>query len=56
MLKKKSIEYLGIENPATPSQIAVEIAGLKHIISLANEKIASLEQAIAIFELDKNEK
>lgn len=55
MLKKKQITYIGIEDPSTIAQINVELAGLKHLIGVAQERIASLEQALAINELHKEE-
>ena len=51
MLVKKEIEYAGIKQPENLTQIKVEILGLKHVISQAEEKIASLEQAYAIAEM-----
>jgi hypothetical protein len=55
-LKLKYIEYLGIENPETEVEIQVEITGLKHAISQAEELICRLEQALMIAKLeDSNE-
>jgi hypothetical protein len=57
MLTKKYIAYLGITDPSTMPQIKVEITGLKYAIKIAEEQIASLEQAAAIAELQElNEK
>lgn len=55
MLIKKYIAYLGIKEPATPGQVKVEIAGLKHAIRVAKERVANLEQAVAIADLQKEE-
>lgn len=52
MLIKKKLEYLGIDNPDTISQINVEIFGLKQVIKVAEEMISRLEQAVAIVELN----
>lgn len=55
MLVKKTISYLGINNPNTSKQIQVEICGLKQIIKTSEELISRLEQALAIAELQKEE-
>jgi hypothetical protein len=55
MLVKKYIAYLGIEEPSTTTQVKVEIAGLSHAVRVAKERIASLEQALAIAEFQKEE-
>lgn len=55
MLTKKYIAYIGIKEPATFKQIRVEITGLRHAIEVAKERIANLDQALAIAELQKEE-
>jgi hypothetical protein len=55
MLTKKYIAYLGITDPSTMPQIKVEITGLKYAIKIAEEQVASLEQAAAIAELNEKE-
>jgi hypothetical protein len=55
MLTKKYIAYLGIADPSTMPQIKVEITGLKYAIKIAEEQVASLEQAAAIAELNEKE-
>ena len=50
---KKYIAYLGIKDPSTKKEVEVEIAGLKHAISVASERIANLEQALTIADLQK---
>lgn len=47
----KNIQYLGVENPQTLEEIAVEIAGLEHAAKQAEEQIARLRQAVAVFNL-----
>lgn len=49
MLKEKNIKYLGIEDPKTKEEIEVEIAGLEHAAKQAEEQIARLRQALALF-------
>jgi hypothetical protein len=55
-LKLKHIEYLGIETPETEIEIQVEITGLKHAISQAEELICRLEQALMIAKLEDSSK
>lgn len=55
MLVKKYIAYIGVQNPSTQTQVNVEITGLRHAIKVAKEHIASLEQSLAIAELQKEE-
>jgi hypothetical protein len=55
MIVNKYISYPGIENPNTPSQVKVEIYGLKNVIKIAEELISRLEQVLAIVELKKEE-
>jgi hypothetical protein len=55
MLIKKFIAYIGISEPSTRAQVAVEIAGLKHAVRVAEEQIANLEQALSIAELQKED-
>lgn len=45
------IEYLGFNEPKTPSELKIEIAGLEHLISKASEKIAALKQSLLIAEI-----
>lgn len=52
---KKTICYIGIEEPKTENEINVEIDGLKHAICVAEELIAKLNQAVSIVRLEKNE-
>lgn len=54
-ITKKYLEFLGIENPETAEEMAVEIAGLKTIIKSAEKLISEYEQALAIVELKKQE-
>ena len=51
--KIKTMQYIGIEDPSTFAEINVEITGLKHIISQAEEHICRLNQALAMVELEK---
>lgn len=55
---KKNIEYIGIENPSTPSQVEFEIAGLKLAILKAQTLIQTLEQSklLAEIEIEKHKK
>ena len=55
MIVKKNIVYLGIDGPASPAQVRLEISGLKHAIKTAEEMIARLEQSMAIMDLKKEE-
>jgi len=50
--KIKSISYIGIENPSTFTEISVEVAGLRHLISQAEEQICRLNQALTLVELE----
>ena len=52
----KEIKYLGVNSPNSIQEINVEITGLEHVISQANELICRLKQALAIVELTKEEK
>lgn len=54
-ITKKYLEFLGITNPETAEEIAVEIAGLKTVIKSAEKLISEYEQALAIVELKKQE-
>jgi hypothetical protein len=56
MIVKKYIAYAGIEQPATPEQIKVELYGLKNVIKIAEELISRLEQALAIYDLKRKER
>jgi hypothetical protein len=55
MLVKKYIAYIGVKETSTLARVRVELAGLKHAIEVAKERIANLEQALAIAELQKEE-
>jgi hypothetical protein len=55
MLVKKTISYLGVDNPNTSKQIQVEICGLKQAVKTAEELISRLDQALAIAELQEEE-
>jgi hypothetical protein len=50
---KKYITYTGIENPSIPSEVKVEIYGLKNVIKIAEQLISELEQVLVIVELEK---
>jgi len=52
---KKNITYLGIDGPNSPIQVRMEISGLKHLITQAEEMIARLKQALAIMDLKREE-
>lgn len=54
MCVMKEIKYLGIPKPTSIQEINVEIAGLEHLISQANEMICRLKQALALVELEKD--
>lgn len=55
MLTKKYIAYIGVKEPSTFEQVRVEITGLRHAIEVAKERIANLDQALAIAKLQKEE-
>jgi len=55
MIIKKYIAYIGVKEPSTFKQVNVEITGLKHAIEVAKERIANLDQALAIAELQREE-
>lgn len=50
-LKHLNIEYLGIENPKTESEIEFEILGLKTVIAEAEGKISQLKQGAYLAKL-----
>ncbi len=50
--KLKTMQYLGVVDPSTLAEIKVEIAGLQHVISQAEEIICRLNQALALVELE----
>jgi len=50
--KIKTMQYLGIVEPSTLAEIKVEIVGLRHVISQAEEMICRLNQALALVELE----
>lgn len=45
------ISYLGFSKPETPSELEVEILGLKNLIAKANERITSLEQSLKLAQI-----
>lgn len=49
---KKNIEYYGIDKPSTPTEVALEIAGLELAVLKAKEKIAILEQSKILAKLE----
>jgi hypothetical protein len=48
---KKSLEYAGVTDPTSPSEMEIEIYGLKNVIRQAQELISRHEQAIALARL-----
>lgn len=54
MITKKYIAYLGVEETSSKLKIDIEIAGLKHAIAVAQERIANLEQSLIIAEFQIN--
>jgi hypothetical protein len=52
----KVIKYLGINSPNSIEEIDVEITGLEHAISQANELICRLKQSLALVDLAREEK
>lgn len=48
---KKQIVYVGIEDPNSPIELKVEIAGLKNLIKIAEELISRHEQVLTIIDL-----
>jgi hypothetical protein len=53
--KVKEITYLGIDRPNSVEEIKVEITGLEHAISQAQELICRLNQALALVALENSE-
>ncbi len=53
--KVKEIKYLGIDGPNSLEEIKVEITGLEHVISQAQELICRLNQALALVALENSE-
>ncbi len=47
-LVRRTIEYAGISDPSSPSEIRVEILGLRNAIKQAEELISRHEQALEI--------
>lgn len=45
------ISYLGFSKPENPSELEVEILGLKNLIAKANERITSLEQSLKLAQI-----
>jgi hypothetical protein len=55
-ITKKTIQYLGVSGtPTTMGEVRVEIAGLRHVVKVAEEMICRLEQAVAIMEMKREE-
>ena len=53
---RKSLQYLGVSgSPTTMGEVRVEIAGLRHVVKVAEEMICRLEQAVAIMEMKREE-
>lgn len=50
-VKNLKIEYLGVENPKTPTEIEFEILGLESAITEAQNKIAQLKQGMVLAKL-----
>lgn len=46
--ENRTITFIGYSEPNTPSELLIEIAGLKHLIAIAKERIRSLEQSLII--------
>jgi hypothetical protein len=49
-LEKKTVEYTGIKDIRSISDIKIEIAGLKHLIQEVKTKIKANEQLMVILE------
>lgn len=47
-LKHLNIEYLGFEEPKTPTEIQFQILGLETVIAEAQKKISELKQGMAL--------
>jgi hypothetical protein len=45
------IEYLGFSSPHTPNELKLEIAGLEHLIAIAQERIAAFKQSLLLAEI-----
>ena len=54
-LIKKTIEYLGVSHPETFEELQVEIAGLEHLISVAQELICRYKQSLSLVQLTLKE-
>lgn len=53
---RKTLQYLGVSStPTTMGEVRVEIAGLRHVVKVAEEMICRLEQAVTIMEMKKEE-
>ena len=46
---KRTLSYSGYELPESLDEMAVEIAGLKHVIKQAETEIAKLEQSYQLY-------
>lgn len=49
------IDYLGFGSPQSPNELKFEILGLEHLITLAEERIASLKQSLLLAEITISE-
>lgn len=49
--EKLNIEYIGIKDPKTPTEIEFEILGLETAIAEAKQKISVLKQSIVLAKL-----
>lgn len=45
------IEYLGFDSPQTPNELKIEVAGLEHLIAMAQERIAAFKQSLLLAEM-----
>jgi hypothetical protein len=47
-ISRRTLEYVGVADPATPEEIRIEILGLRNAIRQAEELISRHEQAMEI--------
>lgn len=45
------IDYLGFHSPQSPNELKFEVAGLEHLISIAQERIAAFKQSLLLAEM-----
>ncbi len=45
------INYLGFNEPKTPNELKLEIAGLENLVAKANERITALRQSLLLAEI-----